>query len=180
MSDNKGNRSFSLGLILAFVVLTLDQVSKWWVVTEVMNPPRFIPVFPSFNLVMGWNRGVSFGIFDSDSPPNQWLLIALALVVVTVLLVWLKRDDSRLVSAALGMIVGGALGNVIDRIHYGAVADFLDFYVGDFHWPAFNVADTGITIGVVVLVLESFFVGSKTDKTDKKDADDGGVGKDVT
>ena len=175
MSDNKGKSSFSLGLTLAFVVLALDQVSKWWIVTEVMNPPRFIPIFPSFNLVMGWNRGVSFGIFDSDSPPNQWLLIALALVVVAVLLVWLKRDDSRVVSAALGMIVGGALGNVIDRIHYGAVADFLDFYIGDFHWPAFNVADTGITIGVIVLVLESLFVGSETAT---KDADDDGIGKD--
>ena len=174
MSNCKGNGSFSLGLILAFCVLALDQVSKWWIVTEVMNPPRFIPVFPSFNLVMGWNRGISFGIFDSNSPPNQWLLIALALVVVAVLLVWLKRDDSRLVSAALGMIVGGALGNVIDRIHYGAVADFLDFYIGDFHWPAFNVADTGITIGAVILVLETLFVGSETDK---KDADGEGVGK---
>jgi signal peptidase II len=177
MSGNKGNGAFSLGLTLAFIVLTLDQASKWWIVTEVMNPPQFIPIFPSFNLVMGWNRGVSFGIFDSDTPPNQWLLIALALIVVSVLLVWLKREDSRLISAALGMIVGGALGNVLDRVHYGAVADFLDFYIGDFHWPAFNVADTGITIGVVVLVLESLFVGSKTDKNE---ADDGGAGKDVT
>ena len=177
MSDNKGNRSFSLGMILAFVVLALDQVSKWWIVTEVMNPPRFIPVFPSFNLVMGWNRGVSFGIFDSASPPNQWLLIALALVVVSVLLVWLKRSDRFLISLAIGMIVGGALGNVTDRIHYGAVADFLDFYIGDFHWPAFNVADTGITIGVVILVLESLFVGSETDK---KDTDNVGAGKNET
>ena len=174
MSGNKGNGSFSLGLILAFGVLALDQVSKWWIVTEVMNPPQFIPIFPSFNLVMGWNRGVSFGIFDSASPPNQWLLIGPALVVVVVLLVWLKRADSRLISSALGMIVGGALGNVMDRIHYGAVADFLDFYIGNFHWPAFNVADSGITIGVVVLVLESFFVGSGTDG---KDADGEGIGK---
>jgi len=164
MSTNKGKGLFSLGLKIVLLIFTLDQATKWWIVNEVMNPPRVIPVLPSFNLVMGWNRGVSFGIFDTASPPNQWLLIGLALIIVTVLLIWLKRADSRLISVALGLIVGGALGNVMDRIHYGAVADFLDFYVGDFHWPAFNVADAGITIGVVVLVLESFFVGSKNDK----------------
>ena len=164
MSTNKGKGLFTLGLKIVLLIFTLDQATKWWIVNEVMNPPRVIPVLPSFNLVMGWNRGVSFGIFDTASPPNQWLLIGLALIIVTVLLIWLKRADSRLISVALGLIVGGALGNVMDRIHYGAVADFLDFYVGDFHWPAFNVADAGITIGVVVLVLESFFVGSKNDK----------------
>ena len=169
MSRNREKGLFSLGLIILFLVFTLDQATKWWIVTEVMNPPRFIPVFTSFNLVMGWNRGVSFGIFDTASPSNQWLLIGLALIIVAVLLVWLKRADSRLISVALGMIVGGALGNVMDRIHYGAVADFLDFYVGNFHWPAFNVADAGITIGVIVLVLESFFVGSETDKKDDDD-----------
>jgi len=166
MSTNKGKGLFSLGLKIVLLIFTLDQATKWWIVNEVMNPPRVIPVLPSFNLVMGWNRGVSFGIFDTASPPNQWLLIGLALIIVTVLLIWLKRADSRLISVALGLIVGGALGNVMDRIHYGAVADFLDFYVGDFHWPAFNVADAGITIGVIVLVLESFFVGSETDKKD--------------
>jgi signal peptidase II len=169
MSGNQGKGLFSLGLTILFLVFTLDQATKWWIVTEVMNPPRFIPVFPSFNLVMGWNKGVSFGIFDTASPPNQWLLIGLALIIVAVLLVWLKRADSRLISTALGMIVGGALGNVMDRIHYGAVADFLDFYVGNFHWPAFNVADAGITIGVIVLVLESFFIGSETDKKNDDD-----------
>ena len=164
MSTNKGKGLFTLGLKIVLLIFTLDQATKWWIVNEVMNPPRVIPVLPSFNLVMGWNRGVSFGIFDTASPPNQWLLIGLALIIVTVLLIWLKRADSRLISVALGLIVGGALGNVMDRIHYGAVADFLDFYVGDFHWPAFNVADVGITIGVIVLVLESYFVGSENDK----------------
>ena len=166
MNGNYRKELFSLGLTIVFVVFALDQATKWWIVTEVMNPPRFIPVFQSFNLVMGWNRSVSFGIFDSASPSNQWLLICLALIIVAILLVWLKRANSRLISVALGMIIGGALGNVMDRIHYGAVADFLDFYIGEFHWPAFNVADAGITIGVIILVLESLFVGSETDKND--------------
>lgn len=175
MNGNHGRGVFLIGLIFMILVFTLDQATKWWIVTEVMTPPRFIPVFPSFNLVMGWNRGVSFGIFDTASPPNQWLLIGLALIIVAVLFVWLKRADSRLISVALGMIIGGALGNVMDRIHYGAVADFLDFYIGEFHWPAFNVADAGITIGVIILVLESILVGSEVDK---KDADHENIGKD--
>ena len=164
MSENQKKVGFLLGLIFGLVILGLDQISKWWIVTEIMQPPRYIPVFPSFNLVMGWNKGISFGIFDSSSPPNQWLLISLALMIVTALLIWLWRTDSRIISVALGMIVGGALGNVIDRIHYGAVADFLDFYIGDFHWPAFNIADAGITIGVIILVLESIFIGSENNK----------------
>ena len=164
MNVKKRKGSFSIGSIFGLLILTLDQITKWWIVTEIMNPPRHIPVFPSFNLVMGWNRGVSFGIFDSSSPPNQWLLISIALVIVTIMLIWLWRSESRIISLALGIIIGGAIGNVVDRIHYGAVADFLDFYLGDFHWPAFNIADAGITIGVIILVLESFFVGSENNK----------------
>ena len=164
MSSLKGNKLFSVGLIIAFSIFSLDQLSKWWIVNEIMSPPKFIPVFPSFNLVMGWNRGISFGMFDSNSPVSQWILIALALLVVSILLVWLKRAETLTISISLGMIIVGALGNVIDRIHYGAVADFLDFYVGDFHWPAFNLADTGITLGAIVLVLDSLSTGSKKGK----------------
>ena len=164
MSSLKGNKLFSVGLIIAFSIFSLDQLSKWWIVNEIMSPPKFIPVFPSFNLVMGWNRGISFGMFDSNSPASQWILIALALLVVSILLVWLKRAETLTISISLGMIIGGALGNVIDRIHYGAVADFLDFYVGDFHWPAFNLADTGITLGAIVLVLDSLSTSSKKGK----------------
>lgn len=175
MSDVGASRYWRQGLLIAGVTIILDQLTKWWIVFEVMSPPRVIPVFPSFNLVMGWNRGVSFGMFDSDSPQNQWLLVALALVIVVVLLVWMKRAESRLVTIAIGLIVGGAIGNVIDRLHFGAVADFLDFYIGAYHWPAFNVADTGITVGAVVLVLDSLFVSSENDK---KGADEESVGKD--
>ncbi len=164
MNSDRGYKSLPLGLAVAAVIIIADQISKWWIVFDVMNPPRIIPVFPSFNLVMGWNRGVSFGMFDSQSPLNQWLLIALALAIVMYLLVWLKRADGRRIRIAIGLIIGGALGNVIDRIHYGAVADFLDVYIGDYHWPAFNIADAGITVGAVILVLDSLFAGSQRDK----------------
>ena len=175
MSEARGHGFLTRGLVIALVVIVLDQLSKWWIVSAVMTPPRIISVFPSFNLVMGWNRGVSFGMFDSDSPLNQWLLVGLALVVVADLLVWLKRAETRLVGLAIGLIVGGAVGNVIDRIHYGAVADFLDVYVGSYHWPAFNIADAGITVGAVILVLDSLFAGSEKDKSGTSNE---GVGKD--
>jgi len=164
MSAERGHGFLPLGLVLALAILIVDQATKWWIVFDVMAPPRTIAVFPSFNLVMGWNRGVSFGMFDSDSPFNQWLLIALALIVVTVLAFWLKRAESRLIASALGLIIGGALGNVIDRVHFGAVADFLDVYIGQYHWPAFNVADAGITVGAAILVLDSLFTGSRKNK----------------
>lgn len=175
MSLQKGRRFFPAGLAIAIAIIIADQVTKWWIVFDVMNPPRVIPVWPSFNLVMGWNRGVSFGMFDSDSPLNQWILIALALAVVTVLVIWMGRVENRLMALAIGSIIGGALGNVVDRLHYGAVADFLDFHIAGYHWPAFNVADAGITVGAVILVLDSLFAGPERDK---KGTEENGAGKD--
>lgn len=145
------------GLGAAVVVALLDQATKWWIVEQVMRPPRVIPVTPFFNLVMGWNPGVSFGMFGSGSPAATWILIGLAAAVVSVLLVWLARAEQWWIATAIGMIVGGALGNVVDRLRFGAVADFLDVHVAGYHWPAFNVADSGITIGAVVLIADSLF-----------------------
>jgi len=151
------HRMFYGGLGIATVVLFLDQLTKWWVVSIVMQPPRVIPVTPFFNLVLGWNRGISFGLFHGDSAFNVWGLPAIALIIVIILLVWMWRATGPLVSVALGLIVGGALGNVIDRIRFGAVADFLDFYALGYHWPAFNLADTGIVLGAVMLIYDSLF-----------------------
>lgn len=145
------------GLTAALVVMVLDQVSKWWIIQEVMQPPTIIPVTPFFNLVLGWNRGVSFGLFSQYSAYTSWVLIVVALVIIGVLLVWLRRTESLLPAMAIGLVVGGALGNVIDRVRYGAVADFLDFHVGGYHWPAFNVADTAIFIGACALIFDSLF-----------------------
>lgn len=162
-----------LGLVIALVLVIIDQLSKWLIVFDIMDPPRVIPIFPSFNLVMGWNKGVSFGMFNSDSHLNQWLLIGLALGVVVVLLFWLKRAENRRIALALGLIIGGAIGNVIDRANFGAVADFLDFYIVDYHWPAFNIADAGITVGAVILVIDSLFAGSDQNQTDTEQSDVG-------
>jgi len=156
-----------LGLFIAVVVLVVDQVSKWWIVEVVMRPPRIIEVTPFFNLVMGWNRGVSFGFF-SDAPEwTAWLLPLVALVIVGVLLVWLARSDRRLIGVAIGLIVGGAVGNLVDRARYGAVADFLDVHAWGYHWPAFNAADSAITVGAVALVLDSLFVRPERPKNEE-------------
>ncbi len=146
-----------LGLILALLIAALDQISKWWIVETIMRPPRIIPVTDFFNLVLGLNRGVSFGMLDMQSPMGRWILAGLALAITAALLVWMWRTDKRLVTGALGLIVGGAMGNVIDRMLMGAVVDFLDFHWAGFHWPAFNVADIAITCGAAVLIWDSFF-----------------------
>lgn len=162
------------GLGLALIIIGLDQASKIWIVEQVMQPPRIIEVTPFFNLVMGWNYGVSFGMFNQNSPWNAWVLSAIALAIVIVLLLWLRKADKGLVVLALGMIIGGALGNVIDRVRFGAVADFLDFHVAGYHWPAFNVADSGITVGAALLVLDALFAKSEKPKTKTPDRADRG------
>jgi len=146
-----------LGLGMVILVFGLDQATKWWILESVMQPPRVMPVTPFFNLVMVWNRGVSFGMFNQDSAYNAWIFTALALAISAVLVVWMWRADSRLIGVAIGLIVGGALGNAVDRLRFGAVADFLDFHVMGYHWPAFNVADAGISIGAVLLLADALF-----------------------
>lgn len=149
---------FAFGLVVALVVLVLDQASKWWIVSRVITPETpVVEVWPPFfRLVMVWNHGISFGIFAGSRQPLP--LIALALVIVGVLLVWLHRNGSVLLAFALGAVIGGAVGNMWDRLHYGAVVDFLDFSIAGYHWPAFNIADSAIFIGVVLLTFSSMFM----------------------
>ncbi len=137
-----------LGLIWAGLVILIDQITKWWIISGLMSPPQEIQITPFFNLVMVWNRGISFGLFN-DSGTNAWLLSAIALGIVAILGTWLRQAPGRLLPGALGGVIGGALGNVIDRIFRDthAVADFLDFHWSGYHWPAFNVADTAIALG---------------------------------
>lgn len=143
---------------VALLVLMLDQLSKYWVL-EVLRLPNRPPirVLPIFELNMVWNQGVSFGLLRADSATGRWLLVVFALVVVIALAVWARRVSRTFTAIALGMILGGALGNnLIDRVRFGAVADFLDFHgLGFFPW-VFNVADSAITIGVALLLLDSF------------------------
>lgn len=145
-----------LGVLTTVAVLALDQISKWWILTEVMQPPRLIEVTGFLNLVLVWNYGVSFGLFANDAEGMRWVLIAVALAISAVLAVWMVRARTRFQVLSLALVIGGALGNVVDRLVHGAVADFVDVHLFGYHWPAFNVADTGITVGVALLLLDSF------------------------
>lgn len=153
-------------LTTGMLVFFLDQVSKNWIVEHFRPDFDFavpyytaerIEILPVFNLVMTWNRGVSFGIFNNDGPWNALVLSALSLVITGFLIAWIRKTEKTALVIGLGAIVGGALGNVVDRLRWGAVADFLDVHVGTWHWPAFNVADSAITLGAIVLVLDSLF-----------------------
>ncbi|WP_207478075.1 signal peptidase II [Arenibaculum pallidiluteum] len=148
----------AMGLAAALVCILLDQASKWWILEVVMQPPRVIEVTSFFNLVLAWNRGVSFSLFYSHHDAMPWVLSALALGIVAYLLNWLRRAERAWTALALGLVIGGALGNVIDRVRFQAVVDFLDVHAAGWHWPAFNVADAGICVGVAMLVLDGLFV----------------------
>lgn len=145
---------FAASLLLSLITILLDQASKWWVLEILrLNERPPIEITPFFNLAMVWNHGVSFGMFSEARLPL--LLIAVALVVVTILLRWLANNTDKWAALGIGLVIGGAFGNVIDRVRFSAVADFLDFHVAGLHWPAFNVADSAIFMGVVVLCIES-------------------------
>ena len=145
------------GLAIAAVVLVLDQLSKWWIRDVVMDPPHNIAVTPFFNLVYARNTGVSFSMFRADSLIGQWLLSGVALAIVAGLLVWMRRLERGWRIVALGLIVGGAVGNVVDRLRLRFVFDFLDFYWNGYHFAAFNLADSAITVGVAMLLIDGLF-----------------------
>lgn len=150
----------AFGLIVAALVVALDQASKWWVLTQVMQPiPHVVEVTPFLNLVLVWNTGVSFGTFNSSYGFMPYVLSAVAAGIVVALLLWLRQTDRRFVALAIGMIVGGAVGNIIDRFRYGAVVDFIDAHLAGVHFYIFNVADSGISVGVALLVLDGLFAG---------------------
>ncbi len=145
-----------LGWLVALLALLADQASKWVMIVWVMNPPTIIPVTSFFNLVSAWNTGVSFSLFAGGPDFTRWILVVVALGIVGFMANWLHKADQKALAIGLGLVIGGAIGNVIDRIVHGAVKDFLDFYVGGWHWPAFNLADSFISVGVALIVLDSF------------------------
>jgi signal peptidase II len=158
-----------LGLMVGLVVLLADQASKWWVLNGLDLPDlRQIVLLPVLNLTMVWNRGVTFGLLNGLGAWGHVILAAVALAVVVALGFWLRRAESRIMAAAIGAIAGGAVGNVIDRLRFGGVVDFIHAHIatrwGDFSWYVFNVADAAIVCGVAALILESLF--AKRPKTE--------------
>lgn len=146
-----------LGLMVAVVVTIIDQVSKH-LLKSLLTDRISIEVIPGFfDLVTVWNRGVSFGMLSGDGALPPWVLSAVAVAISIALFLWLTRITLRWTAMAIGLVIGGAVGNVIDRALWGAVFDFADFHVGGWHWPAFNVADAAIVLGVAALLVESVF-----------------------
>jgi signal peptidase II len=149
------------GVLAALAVLVLDQASKLWLLFVFDIARRgAVRVTPFFDLVLAWNVGISFGWFQSDSPLTQIALMAIKAVAVMVLAIWMARSRTLLATIALGLIIGGAIGNAIDRFAYGAVVDFALFHVQiggkTFSWYVFNLADVAIVAGVAALLYDSF------------------------
>ena len=143
------------GLILAAITIAADQASKW-LLQGMLLKQGTIEVIPGFfNLVMVWNTGISFGMLGGSGSLPPWALSAIAVAICIALFFWLRAARSRWTASAIGLVIGGAIGNVVDRARWGAVFDFADFYIGRWHWPAFNVADAAIVIGVLMLLGES-------------------------
>lgn len=147
---------FRLGLPVALLLLLADQATKWWIL-EVVRLPEVgrIEVLPFLNLTMVWNRGVTFGLLAGNAWWHPYMLAAIACAVAGALSVWMGRAENRLVAAALGLVLGGAVGNVIDRVRFGAVVDFVDVHAYGWHWYVFNVADSAIVIGVGLLLADA-------------------------
>ncbi len=158
------NPMLRAGLAAAAAVTLADQATKWAVVHWLEAIGARVTVTGFLDLVLVHNRGASFGLFQTDSPWGPWLLSGFSAAVVVVLLVWMVRTDEPLLTVALGLIAGGAAGNLIDRLAHGHVIDFLDFHAGGYHWPAFNAADSAITIGVALLLYGSL-IGKRTGRT---------------
>ncbi len=163
-----------IGLLAAAAILALDQVTKFFALT-LIGPRDVIEVTGFWNFVLVWNRGVSFGILGGSTSPfwQQMILIALALAVVIGLIVWLGRARHLRLALGLGAVIGGALGNALDRLMHGAVVDFLDFHAFGWHWPAFNIADCGIVIGAVVIAVDGLLTdGQESRNRDRSNEDD--------
>jgi signal peptidase II len=154
-----------LALLLSVVVIAADQISKASLHDYLSTTgQRVVEILPFLNLVAVWNYGVSFGVFNHGPAAGSWVFVGLAIVIVVVLATWVVRADRLLPAAALGLVIGGALGNVIDRVRQGAVFDFIDLHALGVHFWAFNVADSGISIGVVLLLMDSLFGAAEQSK----------------
>ena len=152
-------RTIMIYLWSVFVIF-FDQLSKISVLDQCVEH-EIVKVCPFFNLFLTFNKGVSFSMLTSDSPYAPAALSAFALLVAGLLIYWIQKEKNKGARLGLALILGGAIGNVIDRIRFGGVVDFLDFYVGEYHWPAFNIADSAICIGVAILLISSFIKGEK-------------------
>ena len=149
-------------LFLSFMVILLDQATKQFA-EALLTAYEPLTVLPFFDLTLMYNKGAAFSFLSEQSGWQRWFFVLLALIVTAVLIGWLRRlkPQERWVALALSLIIGGALGNVIDRLLFGQVIDFIHLHYQQYYWPAFNIADSAITIGVVVMLFDAFLLASK-------------------
>jgi signal peptidase II len=174
-----------VGFNIALDIFILDQLTKWYILEYFIRkevqpnaapagliewltdaPARLpagtsIELLPFFNLTMVWNEGISFGMFQGS---GVWILVSLSLAITVIFSIWLTRAQGWLQAISLALVIGGAVGNVLDRLRFGAVADFFDFHVMGWHYPAFNIADCAIVVGIALLVLDGIFFEPKRAK----------------
>jgi len=151
-------------LAVALVAAAIDQATKLWLLFVFdLGTRGIVTLTPFLDLALVWNTGISYGLLRQEGPLGQWVLLALKAIAVILLWIWLARTSSRLTALSLGLIIGGAIGNAIDRLAYGAVADFVLFHVTtasfSFKWYVFNLADVAIVAGVIGLLYETVVGG---------------------
>jgi signal peptidase II len=157
----------AFGLLVAVAVLAADQAAKFAVLANAGRPsPAPVPLGPFLDLALRWNRGISFSLFTQRSDRGETALLGLALAATVLLGLWLMRSRSALTAAGLGAIIGGALGNSVDRILHSAVVDYLDLHAFGLHFFVFNLADAAINVGVAILLIDLLFGASTTGRRD--------------
>lgn len=153
------------GALAAGLVFLIDRFSKWWIVAGLGLPSRKpVEIFSFFDLSMVWNKGISLGLFPAGDESGRYILIGLTSAVSLAIAYWLYRAQSSFIALALGLVLGGAIGNIWDRFQYGAVADFFHFHLGKWSFYVFNVADAAITLGVLLLIWEALLSPQKKPK----------------
>lgn len=150
-------------LWLSALVIVLDQISKLWVVKH-FDLYESVALLPSVNLTYVHNTGAAFSFLSSAGGWQRWFFVAIALIATTILMVWLSRlkRSERWMAVTLSLILGGAIGNLYDRISYAYVIDFIHVYYETWHWPVFNVADSAISVGIVMMLIDAFFSKNST------------------
>ena len=150
-------RALLIGILAAITVFAADQASKFWVLDRLLLPARgHVDVLPVLSLTMVWNRGITFGLLNHLGDSERPLLVVVALAIIIALGAWMRRAERARVSLALGAIAGGAIGNVVDRLRFGAVVDFIHAHAFGWSWYVFNVADAAIVCGIALLALDGF------------------------
>lgn len=168
MTDSALKRTRLYAALAGLAVLIADLASKQIVLATLDG--RIIEVLPFFNLVLVWNRGISFGLFNHDNGLAPYVLAGLSMIIVAAFVIWMMKTARPVIIYGAALVIGGALGNVIDRFRFGAVVDFLDFHAFGWHWPAFNVADAAIVIGIALILFDGLFLEPR-DKPTNNDSD---------